>query len=117
MKKPVGEILNLRREKAIKHLVENGGSIGNAMRKAGYSPKTAKTPKKLTNTKAFKEAVLPILEALELERQAIMQRLPEVREKAGYRDLMDGLDKTTKNIQLLSGKDTSKEAVTFTWQS
>lgn len=107
---------NIRREKAIKELVENGGSVGAAMRKAGYSPKTAKNPEKLTKTKAFKDAVLPIVQALEKERQAILKRLPSVRAKAKYRDLIDGLDKTTKNIQLLSGKETTKEAVIFTWE-
>jgi len=44
-----------------------------------------------------------------------MKRLPKVRAKAKYRDLMDGLDKTTKNIQLLSGKETSREDVTYRW--
>lgn len=107
---------NIRRQKAIKELVENGGSVGAAMRKAGYSPKTAKNPEKLTKTKAFKEAVAPVLEALEKERNAILARLPKVRAKAKYRDLIDGLDKTTKNIQLLQGKETGKEAVTFTWE-
>ncbi len=117
MKKPVGTTINIRREKAIKHLVANGGSVAGAMRKAGYSAKTARTPKKLTGTKAFKKATLPILKALEKEREAILKRLPKVRQKAKYRDLIDGLDKTTKNIQLLSGKDTSKEAITFTWEN
>lgn len=40
--------------RAIKTLVEKGGSVSAAMRGAGYSPETAKTPKKLTETKAFK---------------------------------------------------------------
>lgn len=109
-------MVNIRRDKAIKELVENGGSVGKAMRKAGYSPKTAKTPKKLTDTDAFKKAVLPIVQALEKERDAIMKRLPKIRAKAKYRDLIDALDKTTKNIQLLSGKETGKESVTFTWE-
>lgn len=37
-------------------LVENGGtslSVSKAMRQAGYSPTTAKTPKKLTESKGF----------------------------------------------------------------
>lgn len=36
-------------------MVENGGNIGKAMIAAGYSPATAKTPKKLTETKGWKE--------------------------------------------------------------
>jgi len=35
-------------------LVENGGNIGKAMISAGYSPATAKTPKKLTQSKGWK---------------------------------------------------------------
>jgi len=34
-------------------LVENGGNIGKAMKEAGYSPATAKTPKKLTGSKGW----------------------------------------------------------------
>jgi ATP:corrinoid adenosyltransferase len=44
-----------KQKKAIDNLVESGGSVSGAMRDAGYSDKTAKTPKKLTESKAFKE--------------------------------------------------------------
>lgn len=44
-----------KQKKAIKKLVENGGNISKAMREAGYSKKTSKTPKKLTESKAFIE--------------------------------------------------------------
>ena len=36
-------------------MVENGGNIGKAMVAAGYSPATARTPQKLTETKGWKE--------------------------------------------------------------
>ena len=36
-------------------LVENGGNIGKAMIDAGYSPATAKTPQKLTESKGWQE--------------------------------------------------------------
>lgn len=99
--------MNIRRLKAIKELVENGGSVGNAMRKAGYSPETAKNPSKLTNTKDFKEATLPIIEEMEKERQRIIVALSKKKlSKEKYHHLIDGLDKLTKNIQLLGGKPT-----------
>ncbi len=41
--------------KAIDNLVENGGNVSKAMRDAGYSEMTAKTPQKLTESKAFNE--------------------------------------------------------------
>lgn len=40
---------------AINHLVENGGNVSKAMRDAGYSPATAKTPQKLTESAGFAE--------------------------------------------------------------
>lgn len=36
-------------------LVENGGNLGKAMIAAGYSPATAKTPQKLTESKGWQE--------------------------------------------------------------
>jgi hypothetical protein len=44
-----------KQRKAIKNVVENGGNVSKAMRDAGYSPKTAKNPKKLTDSKTWKE--------------------------------------------------------------
>lgn len=43
-----------RQKKAIAKAVENGGNISKAMRESGYSAKTAKTPKKLTESDAWK---------------------------------------------------------------
>lgn len=97
-------------------LVEKGGTVGAAMRKAGYSPETAKTPNKLRKTKEYQEIVVPILQKMEKEREAIMDALPLKRKKAGYRDLIDAADKMTKNIQLLSGGRTSNERVSFGWE-
>lgn len=44
----------LRQKKAVAILAEKGGSVRSAMRKAGYSKKT-NTPKKLTESKGFRE--------------------------------------------------------------
>ncbi|MDO8487563.1 MAG: hypothetical protein Q7S45_04665 [Candidatus Curtissbacteria bacterium] len=40
---------------AASKLVENGGNIGEAMKSAGYSKNTAKTPQKLTESKGWRE--------------------------------------------------------------
>src|SRR3990167_4418406 len=40
----------IRQLKAIKILVEKGGSVGSAMRSAGFSDKTAHNPSKLTKS-------------------------------------------------------------------
>jgi len=49
-----------KQAKAIKTLVEKGGSVSKAMKLAGYKDTTAKTPKKLTGSKAFQEVLLDI---------------------------------------------------------
>lgn len=43
--------------KAVKNLGVNGGSFRLAMLKAGYSEKMANNPKRLTESKGFKELV------------------------------------------------------------
>lgn len=50
-----------KQEKALEILVESGGTmpVSKAMEKAGYSPATAKTPQKLTNSEAYK-ALFPV---------------------------------------------------------
>ncbi len=86
------------------------------LRKAGYSSNTARTPKKMTNTKSYQDEINPVVKAMEAEREAIIKRLPKVRNAAKYRDLTDGLDKMTKNIQLLNGGKTSNEGLQISWE-
>lgn len=43
----------LRQQKAIQNVMENKGIVSKAMRDAGYSPKTAKNPKVLTESKTW----------------------------------------------------------------
>lgn len=45
----------IRQKLAIKKIVENGGNARQAMKKAGYSPAMYNNPKRLTESKAFKE--------------------------------------------------------------
>lgn len=47
--------MTLKQKTAAKKALENGGKISTAMREAGYSPATAKTPQKLTQSKAWEE--------------------------------------------------------------
>lgn len=48
----------LKQRKAIEAMVENGGAVMPAMIQAGYSPATAHTPGKLTNSGGFKELLV-----------------------------------------------------------
>lgn len=43
----------LKQQRAIANLVENGGNVSKAMRDAGYTDATAKTPQKLTESVAY----------------------------------------------------------------
>jgi len=45
----------IKQKKAVKKIVENRGNISKGMRDAGYSPKTAKNPKALTDSKGWQE--------------------------------------------------------------
>lgn len=46
-----------KQKRALDAALENGGKISTAMRAVGYSAKTAKTPKKLTESKGWLELV------------------------------------------------------------
>lgn len=76
----------------------------------GYSPKTANAGK-VQATKTYKAEIAPLVQRLEEERDAIVKALKSKRGKAKYRDLIDGLDKITKNLQLLTGGATSNIAI------
>ncbi len=52
-----------KQELAIQKLAENGGNIGKAMRDAGYSEISSKTPAKLTNSKAYKSKIKALAKA------------------------------------------------------
>jgi hypothetical protein len=43
----------LKQKRAVRLILENAGSIGEAMRKAGYKPGTVKNPKELTESDGF----------------------------------------------------------------
>ncbi len=89
--------------------------LGKIIKNNGYAETTSTVPSQVTNTKSYKTVVKPIVDLLEIERRAIIKRLPKVRSKAKYRDLIDGLDKTTKNIQLLNGGVTDRQVTTITF--
>lgn len=41
--------------RAVERIVENGGNVSRSMMEVGYSPATAKTPQKLTESEGYKE--------------------------------------------------------------
>ena len=85
--------------------------MGKIIKKHGYSDGISKQPERVKKTNSYQKVMKPLLARLEEERDEIIKRLKVTRNKAKYRDLIDGLDKTTKNIQLLSGGATSREII------
>ena len=67
---------------ALNNMVENGGNVSQAMRDAGYSSNTAKTPKKLTESLGF----LSLCEGAGLTDELLISALVEdIKEKKGNR--------------------------------
>jgi hypothetical protein len=65
--------MTIRQRKVIKELVEYGGTMSSAMRKAGYSDAMIKNPQKVTKSKGFKE----ILEIMGINDNALAKTLKE----------------------------------------
>jgi hypothetical protein len=86
-------------------------SIRKIARKHGYSNSVSDHAKKITETKTYQAEIGPVILALEEERNEIIKRLKVTRDKAKYRDLIDGMDKVTKNLQLLTGGRTENTGV------
>ena len=110
-KKKIPLSKKIKAEKVISGMVVNGGNMAKAIVAAGYSPNTALTPSKVTNTEAFKEASLSVLEKLkkiqEDQIEEIMSRgLDPLAVK--YKELVDCAEKTTKLIELLEGRATER---------
>lgn len=70
-----------RQKNAVDNLVENGGNVSKAMRDAGYTDATAKTPSKLTSSDGYRE----LMEAY-LPDDTLLRALGEdIDEKKGNR--------------------------------
>lgn len=78
--------------------------------KHGYSRLSAKSSKAI-RTKAYKEAIRPVVEQMEEERQRAITMMKKKIGKAKYRDLVDSVDKLTKNLRLLNDQSTSNVAI------
>lgn len=106
-----------KQKKLVQNLLENTSTQKEAMIKAGYSPETAKVPSKIMETKGVQLAAEPYVEELKRARQ---EALAEIRaknlEKVQYSDLSNAIAKMTTQIELLEGRDTSKQSIEFKWK-
>ena len=94
--------------KAVERVYNIGSQGGSKTPKQAKSVATTIAHKNMTKVD-IKEAMKGIVEQLEVERQRAIKRLSKTINEAKYRDLNDGIDKLTKNIQLLSGKPTDRQ--------
>ena len=79
------------------------------MLEAGYSPSSARQQSEILATIKDELKVI-VLSLLELREQAI-ERMRKTGSYIGYKVALEGLDKLTKNIQLLSGHATERPQV------
>lgn len=102
----VANMATMKQKMAAAKLLENHGNVSKTMRETGYTDNTAKNPKNLTESKGFKEATEDLVRRMEEARDRAIGLLTSKEEKADYNAIMNGVDKLTRNIQLLQGKPT-----------
>lgn len=78
---------------------------------AGYSPKTAENAHILTKSATVLSKTEQFVEHLERLRYRAIQQIGKKIEDAPVNHLTDLMDKSTKNIQLLSGRATQNVAI------
>ena len=102
--------------------VKNGEIINKekAVKEAGYADSTARhEASKIVNSSQCQKELTTLLEGMENIRDMDIKELqtPEVREKMTPTDRINSLDKLSKNIQLISGRSTSNESISVTWDN
>ena len=89
----------IKQKKAIEKIVENGGNVSKGMIDAGYSLNTAKTPQKLTKSKAW----VDLMESY-LSDETIAQKHSELLNATGIAHMVFPLDATDEQITALLGE-------------
>jgi len=91
--------------------------LGKIIKEVGYAEATSRSPQRVTKTKSYQDEVADVVKAMVKQRDRMIAEIGKRKlDKEKVRDMVDAIDKLTKNAQLLGGKDTSKEAVTFSWE-
>lgn len=88
--------------------------MGQVLREVGYSEAVTTTPSQVTETKSYQNEIQPFVQKLEKERDRIVLEMSiKDLDKVQYQHLVSATDTLTKNIQLLSGKETERAGVTI----
>ena len=103
-----------RQKKLAKELIKNATRDKPKNKKdilvsIGYTENTARhIPSDIINAKGVQKDVKPVIDKLIKARDRAISLLPKKEGDAKYRDLNDGIDKFTKNIELLQGNATER---------
>ena len=88
--------------------------LGHILREVGYADNTADTPQNVTETKSYQDEIAPFVQKLIKERDRIVSAMSvKDLDVVQYQHLASATDTLTKNIQLLSGKETERAGVTI----
>ena len=87
-------------------------NLGDIIEEAGYAASTALSPTKVTNTESYQSELSPFVQKMLRERDRIIAHLEtKDLDAVQYQQLTSALDTFTKNIQLLSGKETERAGI------
>ena len=99
---------------ALVNMVENGGNVSKAMRDAGYSPETAKSPSKLTSSEGYKE----LMDTYLPDDMLLRALSDDIEEKKGNRKPELELAFKLKGKMVEKTDVTSQgEKITFGWNA
>ena len=101
--------LNPREKRAVANFAILGKK-GEALRRAGYPESVARNPQQVFDKEHVDEEVKTILQELEDERKEVLARMKITRQKAGYAVLSMTLGTLNRDIELLSGRPTDRQA-------
>ena len=88
--------------------------MGQVLREVGYGEGTTLTPNQVTETKSYQDEIMPFVEQMKKERARILMTMSvKTLDEVQYQHLVSANDSLTKNIQLLSGKETERAGVTI----
>ena len=88
--------------------------MGEILREVGYGEGTIVNPQQVTETKSYQDEIMPFVEQMKKERARILVAMSvKILDNVQYQHLVSANDSLTKNIQLLSGKETERAGVTI----
>ncbi len=113
--------MTIKQQVAVKEMVVNGGNATQAMLTAGYSPNTANTPAKLTNSKAVKKQLNKLAKANNVTIEQYMMNLGQAMQADKMNNFtgeitVDHQTRLSANKQaerfLFNDKETDKRGIT-----